>query len=299
MITQHTIYPALGAAIGIPELYIKREDEHPYGSHKGRSIPLMIHNSVRDEYTNFVISSSGNAALAAMIAISKYNNTASSKLTLTVYIGNNIPAKKKEKLHKYINEQITLNQVDRPKQAAFQHAKELKGCINLRQSMDDSALFGYHELAYELTSIENLSAIFVPTSSGTTAQGIAEGLERKFKNPQIHIAQTSSCHPIADEFYTYSKTNPTEIVQKEISHAGAIVDRVAHRKMRVAEIIAEYEGSAWIISNQELTEAIALVKEYTDITVSANSALSIAAAKKAAAAGWKFDGAVVCLVCGE
>ena len=57
----------LSSALGITtEVWFKREDKHKYGSQKGRSIPLLIHEQYDLGKTHFVISSSGNAALAAV-----------------------------------------------------------------------------------------------------------------------------------------------------------------------------------------------------------------------------------------
>ena len=55
------------------DLYFKREDKHPFGSHKGRSLPIMIARHIKSGWRDFVISSSGNAAIAAAHAIKKYN----------------------------------------------------------------------------------------------------------------------------------------------------------------------------------------------------------------------------------
>ena len=43
----------------------------------------------------------------------------------------------------------------------------------LRQSTDDLALIGYHALAEELLEISDISAVFIGTSSGTTAEALA------------------------------------------------------------------------------------------------------------------------------
>jgi threonine dehydratase len=321
MNTPQTSYPTLAAALGVPELYLKREDLHRYGSHKGRSIPNMIYNYVRDGARSFVISSSGNAALAAMMTVREYNESAEEPITLTVYVGQNIPAHKLEKLEAIAGSPlvggtqggIVLEQVDRPKQAAFQ-AEKNDGSINLRQSTDDSALFGYHSLAFELADIPNLAAIFVPTSSGTTAQGIAEGFERRYLEPRIHIVQTTSCHPIVDAISPSPMRGDTQTIppsrgdkggssviptEQEQSLATAIVDNVAHRAARVVEIVREYHGSGWIASNADIREAQALVREHCAIDISPNSALSIAGVMRAVQAGVVFEGAVVCLVCGE
>ena len=48
-------YPKLAKAIGVNELYFKREDLHPYGSHKGRSIPVMIDHYLKAGERRFAI----------------------------------------------------------------------------------------------------------------------------------------------------------------------------------------------------------------------------------------------------
>lgn len=322
MLTPQESYPKLAKKIGIPEIILKREDLHPYGSHKGRSIPLMINEYIREGYSDFVISSSGNAALAAAFAVNKYNHTPlpayrqagatgyggvphspsakGKKITLQIFIGKNIEAKKMASLKKIIiDKNINILQVEHPKQSAFQLAsKKIK---NLRQSTDNLALEGYKSLADELNEIKNLQAVFIPTSSGTTAEALGKFLPRA---AQIHIVQTSAHHPIAREF-------DKKFIAEKKSIAGAIVDMVAHRKEKVMQTIKNSGGSGWIITNDEIGQAINLVKEKTDIKISENSALSVAGLAKAVknghvklpdgshVASWKFTGAVVCLITGK
>jgi threonine dehydratase len=289
--------PKLAKALGIPSLYLKREDLSPYGSHKGRSIPLMMKHYAKQEHrSSFTISSSGNAALAAIHAFHALStNNPDLTLSLTVFVGANIPPHKHEALlhAAQAHPEIQITQTDRPKQQAFLHAKETHSVL-LRQSTDDLACEGYRSLAHELVKIEHLAAIFVPTSSGTTAEGIGKTLlEEKYTPcPELHIAQTPSCAPIAELL------GATSVSQEEPSLAGAIVDRVAHRKQAVAEVVQATHGHAWICSNEQIQTAIALTKEHADLTLSPNSALSIAALIDAIAAGKTWNGPVVCLICG-
>ena len=275
------------------DVFLKREDQHKYGSHKGRSIPPMVKKYFKEEgITNYVISSSGNAALAAIHAIQVHNRNNPSKLKLTVFVGLNIDGSKLKMLLAIIEDpNVKLEQVERPKQAAFQIDKEGTAKL-LRQSTDNNALAGYFELAQELDKIPNLQAIFIPTSSGTTAQGLGEAFQTEFveQNPQIHIVQTTSCHPIAETF-------DNDFTEAE-SVAGAIVDKVAHRKEEVLKNIEGSKGSAWIVSNEEIANAQEIAKNGCHLAMSANSALSIAGLKKAAEHGFKFDGNVVCLITG-
>jgi threonine synthase len=292
MITPQTKTQKLAQAIGLTvDLYLKREDLHPYGSHKGRSIPFMIEHYVKENHKTFCISSSGNAALAAARFIKKYNRAhKTAYLTLTVFIGKNIEKQKLQAITKLIDQHITLEKTDNPKQSAFKMDKN-KLAKNLRQSTDDTALTGYAELARELTLIKNVSAIFIPTSSGTTAQALQQQFSALGLQPQIHIVQTTSCHPMA--------IAAQNIQTNEASIASAIVDKVAFRKEKVLKGIKKSKGAAWVADNQEIKQAIKLIKKTQRLEVSTNSALSVAGLTQAIKNNWKFSGAVVCLITGK
>ncbi len=245
-----------------------------------------------------MISSSGNAALAAIHAVQAHNRNNPHKIKLTVYIGENIDGKKFKTLTNIIEDtNIKLEQVERPKQTAFQMDKD-GVAKNLRQSTDDHALFGYTELAEELNKIPNLQAIFVPTSSGTTAQGLAEAFETieastwgGKQEPEIHIVQTTACHPLAEHF-------DTDFEKTEQSCAGAIVDKVAHRKDAILSAIEKTKGSGWIVNDEQIKHAQKILKDSAKISSSPNAALSIAGLQKALATGKTYDGVIVCLLTG-
>ena len=317
-------YPELAEVLNLPEVYLKREDQHKYGSHKGRSIPLMIKKyakvgphttTIGGPFSNFVISSSGNAALAAIHAIQAHNRNNNQKLTLKIFIGQNInPEKLKTLINLIEDPNITLSQVENPKQTAFLVDKGGQA-KNLRQSTDELALEGYLELAEELSKIPNLEAVFIPTSSGTTAEGLGEAFKKLNLNPQIHIVQTTACHPIVDVIARSSQddkaipvdSNGTKglprparagLAMTDTSLADAIVDQIGHRKEKVLEIIKNSQGAGWIADDEEIKQAINLVENECQIKISPNSALSIVGLKKAIDNGCKFEGPVVCLLTG-
>lgn len=295
MKTPQQSYPALATTLGVREIWLKREDLHPYGSHKGRSIPVMIKEYFKlHQVRDFVLSSSGNAAIAAATTVKKHNqNNPQSQIKLQIFVGMQIDVNKLKKLHEIIDgeKSIVIQQVDNPKQTAFQIDKAGTAKF-LRQSTDDLALKGYAELAGELDKIPNLQAIFLPTSSGTTAQALGEAFATLTQKPQIHIAQTESCHPIAEVF---TEANTSE----ETSIANAIVDNIAFRKEKVIEEIKKSNGSGWILTNKEIQAAKELVKQKTGIDISFNSALSVAGLTQALKRDWKFVGAVVCIITGK
>lgn len=294
MKTPQQSYPKLAKALGLQtDIYLKREDLHTYGSHKGRSIPLMIKQYAKEGMTHFVISSSGNAALAAILAVQAFNqNNREKSLFLHVLVGQHIDLKKMNRLRAAISDdQITIEQDERPKQKAFQMEKD-GTAKNLRQSTDDLAIEGYIELGLELVKIPELSAIFIPVSSGTTVLGIAKGCEEKAINPALHIVQTPDCHPIATALGAES------VQQEEPSLAGAIVDNIAHRKNSVIADVQSTHGAGWIISNREIEEMMAMVKKECDLDLSPNGVLALCAIKKAVDNGASWNGPVVALVCG-
>ncbi len=301
MKTIQTSFPTLATAIGVPEVWLKREDLHHFGSHKGRSIPYMIdHYWHKEQKTTFVISSSGNAALAAALYVQHHNkNNPNKQITLQILVGGKIPAEKLARLQALTDTHITLQQVENPRQTAFQIDARGEATL-LRQSTNDLALPGYAELAKELAAIPNLQAIFIPTSSGTTAQGLAHAFAHLEQKPQIHIVQTQAVHPIADSFrQPLCPTNAKTIPDPDTSLAGAIVDKVAPRKTSVTEAVLQSNGSGWIVSDQEIVFAQKIIKDTTGIEVSTNSALSVAGLQQAVSyGGKKFTGAVVCLITG-
>ena len=251
----------------------------------------MIETYALQGLKQFAISSSGNAALAAARFIKEQNQKNGEKLFLNIYIGEKIHQEKQEDLEKLASESIRIEKTKRPLQRLFEIIKSEK-IKSLRQSTDDVALLGYAELAEELALIPNISAVFVPTSSGTTAQALGEMFEKMGRKIQIHIVQTSYCHPIAKEFGSPEKLEVS-------STASAIVDKIVHRKEKVMEVAKRSGGFGWTISNEEIKKAQLLVKKETGIELSPNSTLGVSGLMKAIQNGWKWNGAVACLITGK
>ncbi len=292
MITPQTEAPGLAKELGIPKLYFKREDLHPYGSHKGRSIPLMIDLNVQSGAKGFAISSSGNAALAAVRHIQKRNTgeNAANPLTLSVFVGGNIDATKKQILIDEIKDShIAIEESQRPLQALFQKISG-NAAVSLRQSTEPTALAGYKALAEEIVPTPDLSAVFIGTSSGTAAQALAEYFADH--HVAVNVVQTTSVSPIAQALQA-EKFEPAPSI------ADAIVDKVAHRKDAVVEAVLKTGGVGLIATNDEIREAQRLLKEKTGIDATPNGALGLAGLLHALKKGASFKGAVVCIITGR
>ena len=291
MKTPQGSHPALAKEIGISALYLKREDLHPYGSHKGRSLGAMIDQYVEENITEFAISSSGNAALAAGLHILDVNKTRTdSPLSLSIFIGANIEREKERTLRERLQDsRIEIKKNERPIQALHEAVRQ--GKKSLRQSTDNKALIGYFDLARELTDIPHLGAVFVPTSSGTTAQGVAEAFQKISPSTQVHIVQTSSCHPLSGEFEQFETD--------EKSSANAIVDKTAFRKSKLIPLIKRSRGRGWIADNKTIAEAQKILKKKLQIDLNPNGVLSFAGLLLAIEKKYPLSGSVVCIIGGK
>lgn len=273
-------------------LFLKREDLHPYGSHKGRSISYMMDQLTAKGFNKFALSSSGNAALAAAIHIAKLPNA-----ELHIYCGLNIAERKIAKLKNIENSsgKISIHRVERPLQALKVHLERESDTASLRQSTDDNALLGYDSLVSELLTIPNLTDVFIGTSSGTTAMALAQGLP----STRINIVQTSSCHPIATALDA-STPNQIEVAKQndDKSLADAIVDKVALRSKTLIPLIKQNKGQAFIADNYAIAKAQELVVKYAGLRISANSALSIVGLTEMMYTECP-TGDVVCMICGD
>lgn len=286
-------YTDLAKVIGLSDLYFKREDLHPYRSHKGRSIPYMIdyYYSRGDRY--FVISSSGNAAISAGLHVIKLNQENKEKIHLKILIGKNINQQKLEDLKQIANDDknhIDILAKERP--IVSLHESVGEGYRSLRQSTDKIALIGYKSLCEELQTIKNAGAIFVGTSSGTTAEALAQYVLENKLPIQIHIVQTSSCHPIADNFENYDGPD-------EKSIADAIVSKTSERIPKLVDLINQTGGYAWVATNEDIETAKELTKEHAGIEISNNSALSLVGAMQAVYRDWQIEGSVICIISGK
>ncbi|MEK7184581.1 MAG: pyridoxal-phosphate dependent enzyme, partial [Patescibacteria group bacterium] len=129
MITKHEEFKELAKSLELKSLYFKREDLHPFGSHKGRSIPKMIDRYIDHGIRHFAISSSGNAALAAAFYITMLNShedvLGRNKIKLDILIGQHINTRKLHKLEPFKSEYISLTMHERPLQTLFNITKDV------------------------------------------------------------------------------------------------------------------------------------------------------------------------------
>lgn len=284
-------YPELAKKIDLPGIWIKHEYLNEAGSHKIRLMEYLISNYLKKGQKKFVVSSSGNAGIAAAYFL---NKTKLTDAKLKIFVSPNISEEKIKRLNQAIkkNKNIELKKVLRPKQSAFILAKKEK-FILLRGSLEKNSSQAYYPLAQELIKIPNLQAVFIPTSSGVTALGLGQEFRKLRKKIEIHIVQTEKIYPMAREFDHC-------FVPKKSSLASAIVDKTALRKKETIREVENSFGSGWIISDSELKKAKKILEENTDLKMpSYDALLSLAGIIKAQEKKWPFKGNVCCLFTGR
>jgi threonine synthase len=326
----------LAKALNLKSIYLKREDLNPGGSHKDRYIAFTLSAHISDiinenpetknDYINFVISSSGNAAISSIRYINSENDI---RLKLYVFISSSLHKSKlermiaelpelKDQLIKYKNcdnGKINIKFSQSPLSDSIKFANKLNATL-LRGSNDKYGTNGLRTISKEIlsqlkdlpiemiestddTETSNLTnkniedvfpdSIFIPCSSGTLFTGIAEGFAKLETKVRLIALQTSEVNAIAK---TYDKNFTSE----QTSIAEAIVDRVAHRKTEIQKIIKDTDGTAFVLQNSEIEYAQKLLKKNGIIT-SNESAMCIAGIIKAKATGLIIE-RPVCILTG-
>lgn len=282
--------PELAQIIGVNNLWIKQEYFNESGSHKIRLMDYLIKDYLKKGKKIFVVSSSGNAAIAAAHVLNKNSDKS---LKCQIFVSKNISLKKEKRLLESTNKNpnINIKKVVRPKQSAFLFSKK-HSAIFLRGSQEKKAPQAYFSLAQEISKIPNLNSLFIPTSSGITALGIYQGFKKLNKKIEIHIVQTEKINSIAKEF-------DHNFEPKKESLSTAIVDRISLRKKEVIQMINNTSGSGWVISDLELKKAKKLLEKNTSIKLAGyDSILSLAGVIKAKKSGWPLRKTVCCLFTG-
>jgi threonine synthase len=270
---------------GLKELFIKREDLNPTGSHKDRGLAFQISAHVQEGKREFAISSSGNAAISAI------NILKNTEYSLHIFLSSKLQVAKIHRLVKAVGDEVSSDIFkgkdtvfenfnfyfsQKPLSNLFSFCKD-KEVVSLRGSTDEYGYEGFKTIAYEIFDID-ADSLFLPVSSGTSAKGIFEGYEENKKIIPFHLVQTTKVNTLVHRFdkdYTPSVN----------SIADAIVDRIGHRVREIEDIIKTSDGSGWIIGDQEIQKAQEVLKD-SNILTSNESAMTLAAVIKAKEKGW-------------
>jgi threonine synthase len=272
--------PIISLKVDEQRILVKDENANPTGSFKDRCLAYQISHYYSKGIKSFAISSSGNAAISAGNLVKIIPD-----INLDIYISNNINPEKINKLMDLNSKRIKIIQCLKPKSDAIINSRK-NNQVNLRASADEYALIGYKTIAYELENeAKSSDGIFIPTSSGTAALGIALGFKDLGIEIPIYLCQTTKIFSIASEY-------DSDFTPTKTSIADAIVDRVALRKRELIRVINDSNGDAFVLSD----EMLYIAKEKLQMSgkkYSFNSLLSLAGFLKAKAKGVRINNPII------
>lgn len=228
----------LAAWAGVERLWLKREDRNPTGSHKDRGAAMQLGRLLEDGARVAVISSSGNAALAA----ATYAKAAG--VTLVALLSPLTAAPKVEAIRAASGRVVVT-----PKPINYsRRLARVCGWPDLRPSQSAEALDGFRGLGQELAAeLPGGVALFGYASSGTTFQAVGEVLARSSHPVSLHPVQAGLINGISRAF-----GRPGDGLRSVVGDLGV---KVSPRAEEVIALVRGSAGQAWWVDDQSIAAA--------------------------------------------
>ncbi|MEA2682035.1 MAG: threonine synthase [Chloroflexota bacterium] len=230
--------------VGLEQLWLKREDLNPTGSHKDRGAAAQVDACLARDNRVAVISSSGNAALAAAAAGTPRGVTVvallspltePAKVAAIRAAGGRVVVTAKP-----INYTIRLSRVC--------------GWPDLRPSQSAEALAGFAGLGTELAGeLEEGVAITGYASSGTTFQAVGAALETAGRTHPLHPVQAGLVNGLSREF-----GRPGDGRRSLVGDLGV---KVSGRGDDVVRLVRDSGGEAWWVDDDAISDAGRALRE--------------------------------------
>jgi threonine synthase len=275
--------PDLGQELGIPDLWLKREDGPPTGSHKARSLGLLVSELRQQGKGQAVISSSGNAAVAA----ASYCSLAGIRLLSLVS-----PRTPEIKL-RALMQQPQLVVVTESPVALLHHTVAGWGMSDLRASTNPLGAAAYRGIAAELAEEGRWDAIFVFSNSGATALGLHRGFALVLGDsakPQIHPVEATPGGELTRPWYPRDRPSPA-------SGVGDLGTRRSRLAPAVRRAVRESRGRGWRVGREEMERVLELARR-SGLKTSWEGLAALAAAGQHAQQGGLSGGRVAVLLTG-
>jgi len=262
----------LGRALGIPRLWLKREDHSPTGSHKARCLSLLCSALAASGGRQAVISSSGNAAVAA----AAYSSLRG--IRLLSLVSPRTPRVKLIQLRGYPG-LIVLS--DQPV-ALLHHAVDRWQLADLRGSVNPLAPNAYRGIAAELVETGPPGAVFLFSSSGASALGLAQGFDQLLSpgdRPQLHVVEGWPGGEMTRPWYPGARSS-----SDPETHLGEFGARRSRLAPAVRRAVRRSGGRGWRVAAAEAAEIWAVARRH-GLETSWEGLAALAAMRRAAADG--------------
>ncbi len=268
--------PALAEHIGVAALMLKRDDLSPGGSHKCRSLAYRISLGRQQGNQAFVISSSGNAAVAASLY------TAAAGLRLIAFVS---PQTSAVKLGALERPNVIVVQSEKPRNLA-RYAARVFEVPNLTPSLDDLSIEGFKSIAVELLEQSDFDDVFTFVTSASSFMGIGQVLrqhdqsQRFNRQHAVHAVQAGDAAAVAGPSDSRFASRQAAGNLQPSHLAGLLGIDETPRAEAARQLMSASGGRGWVQDDTEIAAAAALLRQ-SGIDTSAEGAACLSAAMRA------------------
>jgi threonine synthase len=236
--------PRLAGWAGIDKLWIKREDQNPTGSHKDRGARAQMEGCVARGEKFAVISSSGNAALAA----ARYGEAAGVAV-VALMSPHTEPARVAQVATAGARVIVTTKPINYTVRLS-----RVCGWPDLRPSQSAEAVAGFQTLGQELAhDLEDGVSLFGYASSGTTYQAVGEVFAAARRRIPLHPVQAGLVNGLSRAF-----DRPGDGTRSIVGDLGV---KLSSRADAVLALVRASGGEAWWVDDQQIREAGARLRD--------------------------------------
>jgi threonine synthase len=243
--------------LGKQKIWLKREDLNPHGSHKDRSLAYQISLAAARGDREVVISSSGNAALAAAVFCRL------ARIKLWALVSPDI-IRAKFLLIKEQGAEIILS---RRAGRLANYLATKRGLVNLRPSLAAASIEGFQTIGWELfATLEKPLPIFTFVTSGSSFLGIYKAWKKLAERKCI------------------DKIPPLNaVVAESPAAAGRGGVRRSRRWPEITAALTDSGGQKYIVTAAAITAARKILADHK-VDCSAEGVAAVAAAQQSGVA---------------
>jgi threonine synthase len=224
---------------GVETVWVKREDQNPTGSHKDRGARAQLEACMARGDRVAVISSSGNAALAA----ATYGRAAGVQVVALIS-----PMTEPGRAAAIREAGARVVVTTKPINYTIRLSR-VCGWPDLRPSQSPEALAGFRTLGEELAAElpgEDI-ALFGYASSGTTYQAVGEALAERGSRVALHPVQAGLVNGLSAAFDRPGEGKRSIVGDLGVKHSNRTDD--------VVRLVRASGGEAWWVGDNAIIEA--------------------------------------------
>ena len=271
----------LGTVLGLDNLFLKDEGVNPTGSFKDRGMAVAISRASELGVTKVSLPSAGNAGVAA----AAYADAAG--MECSVFIPDDTPLSFSEGCQEYGASVSPVKGTITDAGRAMSETLD-KSWFNLSTLKEPYRVEGKKTMGYELA--EQLDwklpdVILYPTGGGTGLIGMWKAFDEMEKlgwigneRPKMVTVQSKGCAPIVKAFHE-GKDFAEHWENAKTNALGLRVPSAAGDFLML-EALRKSEGTAIVVSEDEIIEGIRIVEKHTELSPAPEGGAAVIAVKK-------------------